>query len=193
MQQIKTLKSFPHPTRSFTMFTPDQFATVQQRNVEAFLTLSQKAFENVEKVVALNLQTTKANFDDTREAVLGAKDPKALFSAPTELLQPAIEKATTYSRELYEIAAQANAEFSKATEASVVQARQQMLALIEGAMKNAPAGSENVVNLFKTGLLAANQAFDGVQNLAKKATETVEANVSTFAAKTMKAPAKAKR
>ncbi len=176
------------------MFTPDQFASVQKRNVEAFLSLSQKAFENVEKVVALNLQTTKANLDDTRDAVLSAKDPKALFGAPTEMFQPVVDKATAYSRELYEIATQANAEFSKATEDSVVQARQQMLALIEGAMKNAPAGSENVVNLFKTGLLAANQAFDGAQNLAKKANEVVEANVSTFAAKTVKAtPAKAKR
>jgi phasin family protein len=176
------------------MFTPDQFAAVQQRNVEAFLTLSQKAFENVEKVVSLNLQTTKASLEDTREAVLGAKDPKAMFSAPTELFQPAVDKATAYSRELYEIATQANAELSKTAEESVVQARQQMLALIEGAMKNAPAGSENVVNLLKTGLLAANQAFDGVQNLAKKATETVEANVSTFAAKAAKAaPARAKR
>jgi len=176
------------------MFTPDQVAAVQKRNVEAFLSLSQKAFENVERVVALNLQATKANLDDAREVVLGAKDPKALFSAPTELFQPAVDKATAYSRELYEIAAEANAEFSKATEDSVVQARQQMLALIEGAMKNAPAGSENVVNLFKTGLLAANQAFDGVQNLAKKANEVVDANVSTFTAKVAKAaPAKAKR
>ena len=176
------------------MFSPDQIAAVQRRNVEAFLSLSQKAFENVEKVTALNLQATKANLEDTLDAVLGAKDPKALFSAPTELFQPAVDRTSAYSRELYEIAAQANAEFSKATEDNVVQARQQVLALIEGAMKNAPAGSENVVNLFKTGLLAANQAFDGVQNLAKKANEVVDANLSTFAAKATKAaPVKAKR
>lgn len=176
------------------MFTPEQVMTTQKRNVEVFLGLSQKAFESVERIVALNLQTTKASLDEAREAVLGTQDPKALFSAQGDFLQPAVEKATAYSRELYEIASQAGAELSKTTEENMVQARQQMLSLIEGSMKNAPAGSENVVNLFKTGLLAANQAFDGVQRLAKQANETVEANVNTFAAKSMKAaPAKAKR
>jgi phasin family protein len=176
------------------MFTPEQVMTTQKRNVEVFLGMSQKAFESVEKVVALNLQTAKSSLDDAREAVLGTHDPKALFSAQGELLHPAVEKATAYSREFYEIASQAGAELSKAAEENMVQARQQMLSLIEGAMKNAPAGSENVVNLFKTGLLAANQAFDGVQRMAKQANETVEANVNTFAAKSMKAaPAKAKR
>ena len=176
------------------MFTPDQVIAAQKRNVEALLSLSQKAFENVEKVVALNLQTTKATLNDTRETVLGAKDPKELFSAQGELLQPAVEKATAYGRELYEIATHATAELNKVAEDSVVQARQQMLAFVEGAVKNAPAGSENVVNLFKSSLLAANQAFDGVQRLAKQASETVEANVNAVAAKTVKAAsAKAKR
>lgn len=175
------------------MFTPDQVIAAQKRNVEAILGLTHKAFESVEKVVALNLQATRANLDETREYVLSAKDPKAMFSAQGELLQPAIEKVTSYGRELYQIAAEANADLSKTAEENVVQARQQVLALVEGAVKNAPAGSESIVNLFKTSLLAANQAFDGVQRMAKQAGETVEANVSTFAAKTAKAPAKAKR
>jgi phasin family protein len=176
------------------MFTPEQVIAAQKRNVEAILGLSQKAFESVEKVVALNLQTTRATLDETREMMLSPKDPKALFSAQGELLQPVVEKATAYGRELYQIAAEANAELSKAAEDNVVQARQQVQAFVEGAVKNAPAGSENVVNLFKTSLLAANQAFDGVQRLAKQATETVEANVNSVAAKVVKAaPAKAKR
>jgi phasin family protein len=175
------------------MFTPDQVIAAQKRNVEAILGLTQKAFESVEKVVALNLQATRANLDETREFVLSAKDPKALFSAQSELLQPALEKATAYGRELYQIAAEANADLGKTAEDNVVQARQQVLAFVEGAVKNAPAGSESVVNPLKTSLLAANQAFDGVQRMAKQAGETVEANVSTFAAKAAKAPAKAKR
>jgi phasin family protein len=175
------------------MFTPDQVIAAQKRNVEALLSLSQKAFENVEKVVALNLQTTKATLDETHEAVLGAKDPKAIFSAQGELLQPAVEKATAYGRGLYEIAAQASAELNKAAEDNVGQARKQMLSFIDDAMKNAPAGSENVTSLFKSGLLAANQAFDGVQRMTKQASEAIEANVNAATKAVKAAPAKAKR
>jgi phasin family protein len=174
------------------MFNTDQAVATQKRNVDAFLTLSQKAFESVEKVVALNMQATKAALDETRNAVLADKDPKALFSAQGELLQPAAEKATAYGRELYAIAAQANAEMSKFAEDSVVTARKQMLAFVDNALKNAPAGSENLTGLFKTGLLAANEAFDGVQRLAKQTAETLETNVAA-ATHAGKASAKAKR
>jgi phasin family protein len=168
------------------MFTAEQIAATQKRNVETLLSLSQKAFESVEKVVALNLQTTKAALEEAGDVVINAKDPQALFTAQGELLQPVADKATAYGRELYEITAQANAEFSRYTEESVAAARKQLLAFIDSAVKNAPAGSENAVNLFKTSVIAANEAFDGVQRIAKQATESVEANVTSLASKTGK-------
>jgi len=174
------------------MFTSDQLIASQKESIDAFFGVGQMAFEGVERVVALNLQTTKAVLDEARDAVLGARDPKALLSA--EAFQPAAEKATAYGRSLYEIASQTSAEINKVAEDNVVHARKQMLAFIDSALKNAPSGSENVANLFKTGVLAANQAFDGVQRLAKQATESVEANVTALAAKTTKtAPTKTRR
>lgn len=178
-------------------FTPEQFAAAQKRNVDTLLAISQKAFEGVEKVVTLNLQATKSALADAGDALVSAKDPQALFTAPADLMQPVAEKAAAYGRDLYEITAQANAEFSRYAEESVAAARKQMLAFIDNAVKNAPAGSENVVNLFKTSVIAANEAFDGAQRLAKQASESVEANVNALAAKAGKvakaAPAKAKR
>jgi len=179
------------------MFTAEQMIAAQKRNVETLFGLSQKAFESVEKVVALNLQTAKSALEDTSEAVLSVKEPQALFSAQGELLQPVADKATAYSRELYEITSQASAEFSRYTEESLAAARKQMLAFIDTAVKNAPAGSENAVSLFKNSVIAANEAFDGVQRMAKQASETVESNVNALAAKASKAvkasPVKAKR
>ncbi|MFZ2648812.1 MAG: TIGR01841 family phasin [Burkholderiaceae bacterium] len=168
------------------MFTTEQFASTQKRYVETFLGVSQKALDNVEKVVALNLQTTKAVLDDARGAVLSAKDPQSLFVPAADVLSPVADKASAYGREVYEIAAQASAELSKIAEDSAAQTRQQMLEFIDSAVKNAPAGSENFANMFKTGVLSANEAFDGVQRLAKQAGESVEANLGAFVAKTAK-------
>lgn len=179
------------------MFTAEQMIAAQKHNVETLFGLGHKAFESVEKVIALNLQTTKTALEETSEAVLSVKEPQALFSAQGELLQPVADKATAYGRELYEITSAASAELSRYTEESVAAARKQMLAFIDTALKSAPAGSENAVTLFKNSVIAANEAFDGVQRMAKQATETVESNVSALAAKASKAakaaPAKAKR
>ena len=179
------------------MFTTEQMIATQKRNVETLLGLSQKAFGSVEKIVALNLQTTKAALEEASDTVLNAKAPQQLFTPQGDLMQPAADKATAYSRELYAITTEANAEFKRAGDEAVAQARQQMLAFIDGAVKNAPAGSENAVNMIKTSIVAANEAFDGVQRLAKQAAESIEANVGTLAEKTIKtakaAPAKAKR
>jgi phasin family protein len=169
------------------MFTTDEVIAAQKRNVDTLLGITQKSFENVEKVVMLNLQATKAAIEETRDALLSAKEPKDLFVAQADVFQPVAEKATAYSRELYEIASQANAELSKYAEESVVQARKQLLALIDSAVKNAPAGSESAASIFKTGVLAANEAFDSVQRLAKQASESVEVNVNALTAKAPKA------
>jgi hypothetical protein len=63
-------------------------------------------------------------------------------------------------------------------------------------MKNAPAGSENVVSLVKSAVAAANNAFDGVQKATKQATDVAEANFNAMSATAVKATAaatKAKR
>ena len=176
------------------MYTPEQLIATQKRNVETFFGASQKAFESVEKVVALNLQANKDVLEETIHAVLSAKDPQSRFVPQADVLKPLADKATAYGREIYAIAAQANAELSQHAEDSAAQSRRQVLAFIDSAVKNAPAGSENAVNLLKTGVIAANEAFDSVQRLAKQASEAVEANVNAPAAKHVKAsPAKGKR
>jgi phasin family protein len=169
------------------MFTPDQFIAAQKSNVETLYGLTQKAFEGVEKLVALNLQASKAALEEATDAALSVKDPQQLFVPQGDLLQPAADKATAYGREVYEIVAQVNAEVSKFAEDTVAQVRKEWLAAIDSAVKNAPSGSETAASLFKAGVVAANDAFDGVQRIAKQASEAVEANVVALTPKAAKA------
>ena len=112
------------------------------------------------------------------------------------LLQPAAEKAAAYSRHLYDILAGTNADVVKVAESTMADGQKKVLALVDNAVKNAPAGSENAVALVKSAIAAANNAYESVNKAAKQAAEVAEANfqaVTSTAVKATQAATKAKR
>jgi phasin family protein len=168
-----------------TPFTAEQFTAAQKANLETLFGLTNKAFEGVEKLVELNLQvakTTLAEAAETAKASLSVKDAQELLALQASLLQPAAEKAASYSRHLYEIIAGANAEVTKAAEASMAESQKKVLALVDTAVKNAPAGTESAVALVKSAVAAANNAYESVNKAAKQATEVAEANFTALTA-----------
>ena len=181
------------------MLTAEQMLAAQKAQVETLFGLTNKAFEGVEKLVELNLQVAKAAMAeaaDAAKATLSVKDAQELLALQAGLLQPAAEKASAYSRHLYDIAVAANADVSSVAEAALAEARKKFVGLVDSAAKNAPAGSENVAALVKSAVSAANSAFDGVQKAARQATEVAEANFHAITASAVKAstpPHKAKR
>ena len=167
------------------MLTAEQIVAAQKANIETLFGLTQKAFEGVEKLVELNLQATKAALAESAnstQALLSVKDPQELLALQTSLLQPMAEKTVAYSRHLYDIASGTSAEFTKAAEANAVDAQKKILAVVDNASKNAPAGSETAVAVIKSAVSAANNAMESVQKAVKQATEMAEANFNTVTA-----------
>ena len=180
-------------------YTAEQFLAAQKSNVETLFGLSNKAFEGVEKLVALNLQVAKtslAEAAETAQAALSVKDAQEYFALQASLMQPSAEKAAAYSRHLYEIVAGTQAEVGRVAEATVADSQKKVLALVDNAVKNAPAGSENAVALVKSAVAAANNAYESVSKAAKQAGEVAEANFQAMTATAVKATqsaAKSKR
>src|SRR3954466_11125737 len=132
------------------MLTAEQLVAAQKANLETLFELTNKAFEGVEKLVELNLQVAKASLGEvqsTATAALGAKDAQELLALQAGLLQPAAEKAAAYGRHLYDIAAATNAEVSKIAEAQLASAQTNFVEVMDGAVKNAPAGTESAAAL----------------------------------------------
>jgi phasin family protein len=171
-------------------FTAEQLMAAQKANVETLFGLTNKAFEGVEKLVELNLQVARAALSEVAEttmAALSVKDAQELLALQASLLQPAAEKAASYSRHLYDIAAGTNAEVAKVAEAQMSEAQKKVLSVVDNAVKNAPAGSENAVALVKSAVAAANNAYDSVQKAAKQAAEVAEANFQAVTNSAVKA------
>jgi len=182
------------------MLTAEQFAAAQKANVETLFGLTNKAFEGIEKLVELNLQVAKAAIGeaaDTTRAALSVKDAQELLALQAGLLQPTAEKAAAYSRHLYDIAAATNAEVARVAEQTAAEAQAKFMNVVDTAVKNAPAGTENAVALVKSAVAAANNAYESVHKAAKQAADVAEANfqavTSTAVKATQGSTAKAKR
>ena len=171
-------------------FTPEQMIAAHKANVETLFGLTHKAFEGVEKLVELNLQVAKASLIEVAEATKAAmsvKDAQELMALQTSLLQPSAEKAAAYSRHLYDIAASTNAEVTKVAESTLADTQKKMLSVVDNAVKNAPAGTENAVALVKSAVAAANNAYESVHKAAKQAAEVAEANFTAITNTAVKA------
>lgn len=164
--------------------TPEQVIAAQKSNLETFFGLTNKAFEGFEKLVELNVTASRAALADVAthtQAVLAAKDPQELLALQAGLLQPMAEKSVAYSRHLYDIASGTGTEFTKTFEVQTAEAQRNFNTLVDSAAKNAPAGSETSVAVFKSAVSAANNAFESVQKAVKQASDVAEANFNAVA------------
>ena len=172
------------------MMTAEQMIASNKANVEILFGLTGKAFEGVEKLVELNMQVAKAAMGEaaeTAKAIMSVKDAQELIALQAGLLQPAAEKASAYSRHLYDIAVATNAEVTKVAEETAADAQRKLMAAVDTAVKNAPAGTENAVALVKSAVAAASNAFESVQKAAKQATDVAEANFTAMQNSAVKA------
>ncbi|NML46090.1 phasin family protein [Ramlibacter sp. G-1-2-2] len=166
------------------MLTAEQLLAAQKANVETLFGLTQKAFEGVEKLVELNITASRAALTEGAEAaqtVLSVKDAQELLAVQAALFQPLSEKTAAYSRHLYDIATATGAEFTKTFEGQLADAQKKFLAVVDNAAKNAPAGSETAVAVFKSAVAAGNNALESVQKAVKQASDVAEANFNAVA------------
>jgi phasin family protein len=176
--------------RSTKMLTAEQMIAAQKAHMETLFGLTQKAFSGVEKLMELNVEATKAALTDSQKnttALLSAKDAQELLTLQATLMQPLVEKAASYSRQLYEIASGTGTDFVKASEEQAAEAQQKFMAVVDNVAKNAPAGSEQAVAAMKNAVAAATTAMETVQRAVKQATELAESNMQALSSQALSA------
>ncbi|MGN6701650.1 MAG: TIGR01841 family phasin [Burkholderiaceae bacterium] len=159
-----------------------------------FNTLAATAFQGAEKVIALNVNAAKASIDESAAAarqLLAARDPQEFFTLSAAQVQPNAEKALAYGRHLAGIASSTQAEFVKVAEEQIAENSRKVTSLVDEIAKNAPAGSENAIAVFKSVLGNANAGYEQFSKTAKQAVETIEANVNTATAQFTQAASQA--
>ena len=175
--------------------TSEQIQATGKASIDSFLSLYTAQFTAIEKLANLNANAVKSAFEDSvanARSLTGAKDVQAFIGLQSTFAQPTFEKAIAFSKSVYEVATEANAEFAKMNERRVSEMNENFVSLLDRAAKNAPVGSDVAVTAVKQMMAAANSAYDNFNKVAKQASEIAEASVAA-ATETVRGLAKAKK
>jgi phasin family protein len=172
------------------MYNPtEQIAQFNKTNVAQATKFAALSLENAEKFVKFNLGAAKTVFAQSVEgaqAVASVKDVQDFITLRTKFAEAGVQTAVGYSRHLYELATEAQAEFSALAEEAFGVYSKGVTAWVDKASKSAPAGSDVAVNAFKSTIAATTAAFDQFQKASKQVVSIADANVRAATANASK-------
>ena len=181
---VHRIKLYNHLNKGLTMFQNqlnDQIAQAQAKAVENAKHLAQVAVESAQELAEINQAAAKdalAAAQDTSSQLLAIKDPQQLAKlAQPETAQEAVKYATAYQAKVSKVVRNGNKEVAQVIDASIDDARDDMVNFVKEATKTAPAGSEAFVAAFKTAFEASVQQFDQVRATATDAFASFEKSV----------------
>ncbi|MEX3934208.1 phasin family protein [Paraburkholderia phymatum] len=165
------------------MSTPDlkQSVAAQKASLEAMFDALNKALASIEKLASLNLrifQSTIARSQEIATRTLSTKDLRELFELQAGQAQPAVEKAQSYWRDVYEIESSALADLTETLDEQFKRYQHDWQALLENLAKNAPAGSEAALSAWKSAIETASATFETARKSTKQAAQIAEGNVT---------------
>jgi phasin family protein len=158
----------------------EQFAEFNQANVSNAIKFASLSIENAEKLVNLNINAAKlaiAQAVEGAQAAASAKDVQELLALRAKLAEVGVQSATGYSRTLYELSSEAQAELSALAEEAWKTYTKGVASWVEKASQSAPAGSDAAVNALKSTFAASTAAFDQFQKATRQVVDLADASV----------------
>jgi len=174
----------------------EQFAELNKANVAQATKLAALAIENAEKLMRLNLSAAKtalAQGVEGAQAAASIKDVQDLVLFRTKYAESGVQVALGYSKSLYEVAAEAQVQYSAFAEEAWGAYTKGFASWVEKASKAAPAGSDAGFNALKSTVAATTAAFDQFQKATKQVVSFADASVRAAAANASKTTSKGRK
>ncbi len=156
------------------------FSELGTATVDAAARVSRISMDSAERTISLQLEFAKgALAEATRNAraLAGAKDVQELLALRAKIAEKTLENFMGYSRSLYEVASEAQAELSRLAEERVSSFQQAVTEGVEQAARNVPGGGDVAAAALKSSLAAATSAYDSLTKAARHATSLADASV----------------
>jgi phasin family protein len=148
--------------------------------MDAAARLTRISMDSAERTIAVQLEYAKGAIKQATlnaKAVSGAKDVQELLSLRSRIAENTLENIMGYSRSLYEVGAEVQAELSKLAEDRMSAFQQAVTESVEQAAKAAPAGGDVAVAAMRSSLAATTAAFDSFSKAAKQVASYTDASV----------------
>jgi phasin family protein len=163
----------------------DQFSDINKAGYNNAVKLASLSLEKAERLAKLNLQAAKAALEQgvhSANAVAGIKDVQEFLAVRAKLTEASVQTAMGYSRGVYQIVSEAQADFSALAEEAWAAYTKGVAVWVEKAAKNAPAGSDVAVTALKSTVAATTAAFDQFSKATKQVVSFADASVRAAAA-----------
>jgi phasin family protein len=174
----------------------EQFAVINKAFTEAAVRFAKTSFDNTERLVALNVEAARHSLEESTKSVKAlsdVKDPQDLLALRTKLAESAADKATGYSRHLYDLASNAQEEFTKLAEDNWALISKNLNSTVDQLTKSAPAGTDGAFAALKSGIAASNAAMENVGKVSKQFSSIASANIKAATQQAVAASTKGSR
>jgi phasin family protein len=163
------------------MANPQQdLLALNRANVETTLSLAAAVLKGAERLATLQISAAKELLADNAKIarnLMSVKDAGELISMKP-VAEPLLERALSYSRSVYEVTTETQAEITRLLEARLKEIGETVNEAVTQAAKNAPVGSDVAVAAVRSAMAAASSAYENMQKITGQVKQLTEANVA---------------
>ena len=156
-------------------------AEIGRAALEAAARATRISMDSAERTVAVQMEYANAALKQASlnaRAVAQVKDVQELMSLRTRIAENTLENMMGYSRSLYEVASEAQSEYSRLAEERMASFQQAVTETVEQAVKASPAGGDVAATAIKSQLAATTAAFDSFTKAAKHLASFTDAGIT---------------
>lgn len=164
------------------MSTANPFAEIGQATMDAAAAMTRISMDSAERAINVQLEYAKgalAQATINARAASQAKDVQELLALRSRIAENTLENLMGYSRSLYEVASEAQGEYSRLAEERMAQLQKAVTESVDQAAKSAPAGGDVAVAAMKSQLAAATAAYDSFTKAARHMASFADAGLKT--------------
>ncbi|TJZ73279.1 phasin family protein [Chitiniphilus eburneus] len=157
-----------------------QFADFATDQVETALRFARVTIDSLERVTKLNLDAAKNALEENAKnakILASVKDAQEALSVRQHLAETSVEQFSAYTKSLYDITSQAQAELAKLVEERTTNFNKDVVSGLDRFVKSAPAGTDVAVAAVKSTVQATAAAVDSLTKAAKQVADFADASV----------------
>ena len=150
--------------------------------VESATRAARISMDSAERTFNVQLEYAKGAIKQATinaRAVTQVKDVQELLAIRTRIAENTLENLIGYSRSLYEIASEAQGEYTRLAEERMARFQRAVTEGVDQAAKSAPAGSDVAVAAIKSQLAATTAAFDSFTKASRHLASFTDAGLAT--------------
>lgn len=171
-------------------FNQQQYLATTQQAFGNWLSLSQKALNNTERLAKLNLDSARLavqQFNEASTTLLNGKDLSEALNKHAVLSRPAMEAAASYGRDLCSIASDSKDDLITFSENTMSEVSKLVEESLNELTKTVPEGAEAAITAARSAASLTSQGFEAASKAVRQIDSIAAAGFSAMTEATLKA------